>query len=149
MRGSAFASKPGSKRIVVLLAALAAACTMQRPTTEPFATIPGEWGFSKVDECASNPRVFSFHGNRKILRAAHQEDSEAGDGDVRKVFEYDVLGASDRELHVSLRGETRLDGAGKPVTWHLVIFDENTLRWRQSDWAEDEFTPELVRCRES
>lgn len=134
----------------VLAAAIAisiSGCTtFWSATGPPYSVISGEWGFSEVDECSTNPRVFSFHKNGKILRATHQEISEAGDGDLRKVFDYDVLGSSPQELQVRLHGETRLDGAGNPVTWRLVIFGKDTLRWRQNDWKADEFTSELVRC---
>ncbi|MDH5828915.1 hypothetical protein QFW80_00050 [Luteimonas sp. M1R5S18] len=134
--------------LAATIAASASGCTtFQGATSPPYSVVSGEWGFSEVDECSTNPRTFSFHKSGRILRATHQEVSEAGDGDLRKVFDYDILGSSPQELHVSLHGETRLDGAGNPVTWHLVIFDKDTLRWRQNDWEAGEFTSELVRCK--
>ena len=134
--------------LAAAIVASASACTtFKSATSPPYSIIAGEWGFSEIDECSTNPRTFTFHKSGRILRATHQEISEAGKGDLRKVFDYDVLDASTGELHVSLHGETRLDSAGKPVTWHLVIFDNDTLRWRQSDWKADEFTSELTRCK--
>jgi hypothetical protein len=71
---------------------------------------------------------------------------EAGEGDLRSTFEYRVLSASPGSLHVKLERETRLDASGRPVTWHLVVFGRDTLRWHRSDWREGAYTPELVRC---
>jgi hypothetical protein len=132
---------------IALVLSAGGSVTTQQRSGPVFSIIAGEWGFAEIDECATNSRIFSFHKNRKILRATHQEISEAGHGDLRKVFEYDILNVSPHELHVSLRGETRLDSAGQPVTWYLVVFDNDTLRWRQSNWKAGEFTSELVRCK--
>ncbi len=112
----------------------------------PYTTIAGTWGFAEVNECAEDPRDFVFSRDGKRMSAVHKGLAEAGDGDLRSRFEYKVLAATPESLHVALEGETRLDESGQPVTWDLVVFDTNTLRWRRSDWPQDEFTSELVRC---
>lgn len=128
-------------------ALLLSGCATIPPTLSvPFSEIAGSWGFREINECADNPRNFVFSRDLQTMRAVHKEEAEAGDGDLRKVFAYRVLSALPNSLHLSLDGETRLDAAGKPVTWHLKVFEDGTLRWRQDDWAPEEFTSELVRC---
>ncbi len=125
---------------------LSACATFDSPLPAPYSTIAGNWGFREINECSGNPTDFEFSRDLHIMNAVHDEAAEAGDGDLRKIFKYRVLSSSANSLHLSLDGETRLDASGSPVTWHLVAFEDGTLRWRQSDWPTDEFTSELVRC---
>jgi hypothetical protein len=46
-------------------------------------------------------------------------------------------------------GENRLDDAGKPVVWHLVMTDSDTFFWRRRDWPPGKAMPPTVRCPSS
>ena len=125
---------------------ISACTTLSSPLPTPYSAIAGTWGFREIDECSINPRDFVFSRDLRTMSAVHDEVAEAGDGDLRKIFRYQVLSSSTNSLHLSLDGETRLDAAGRPVTWHLSVFEDGTLRWRQDDWPAGEYTSELVRC---
>jgi len=138
-----------SVKIALLLAgtlSISACATLNSSLPTPYSSIAGTWGFREIDECSDNPRDFVFSRNLRTMSAIHDEVAEAGDGDLRKTFRYKVLSSSTHSLHLSLDGETRLDATGSPVTWHLAVFEDGTLRWRQDDWAAGEYTSELVRC---
>jgi hypothetical protein len=135
------------KSFLVAAFLLASGCTTtSQILPQPYSTIVGTWGFANNNECAQDPRTFVFSDGLRRMDAVHKDLPGVELADPRSHFSYSVLSSTPTSLHVALDGEDRLDDSGKPVTWHLVVFDRNTLKWHRSDWAEGEFTPKLVRC---
>nr|WP_295381961.1 hypothetical protein [Pseudoxanthomonas sp.] len=112
---------------------------------DPYVLLPGKWGWEGSNDCREAPEVISFSASRKHMYLALSPAREDGGREPRRVGEYRILQQIPEGLRMSLKGETRMDDSGQPVTWDLVLVDRDTYCWRRNDWG-DGCTKPLRRC---
>jgi len=112
---------------------------------DPYALLPGKWGWEGSDDCKVAPEVISFSGNRKHMYIALSPVREDGGREPRRLAEYRILREIPAGLEMSLKGETRTNDAGQPVTWNLVLLERDKYCWQRSDWGSG-CTKPLQRC---
>ena len=112
---------------------------------DPYALLPGKWGWEGSDDCKVAPEVISFSGDRKRMYIALSPVREDGGREPRRLAEYRILRETPAGLEMSLTGETRTNDAGQPVTWTLVLMSREKYCWQRSDWGAGCTRP-LQRC---
>ncbi len=80
------------------------------------------------------------------MHLAHAPIKEDGAREPRREVTYRVLRTIPNGLSMSLVGENRLDATGKPVTWDLILLDQNQYCWRRNDWRPTGCTKSIKRC---
>lgn len=72
--------------------------------------------------------------------------NEHGTRESRREVTYQILRDLPNGLRMSLDGEKRLDPAGKPVTWDLMLLDSDQYCWHRGDWPGTGCTKSMDRC---
>lgn len=115
---------------------------------DPYAALPGAWGWDGTNDCAVSPQKIRFSADRKQMMLSLTPAREDGTRASRREVTYEVLRDLPDGLRMALDGESRLDAAGKPVTWDLILRDGNEFCWHRGDWPGTGCTKSMIRCRE-
>lgn len=113
----------------------------------PFAVLPGEWGWQGTNDCAAYPKAISFSADRKLMYLSLAPTTANGERKPRRRATYSILRVLPIGLWVSLHGETRKNASGKLVTWYLVILDNAHFCWHRSDWSSGGCTNIIYHCK--
>ena len=112
----------------------------------PYNVLPGKWGWRGSDDCQVAPEVVSISEREKRMYLSHFPEDENGNRQSHRESKYTILGSIPNGLILALDGEPRLDATGGPVTWNLVLRNEDEYCWRRSDWPVDHCTKPINRC---
>lgn len=135
-----------AKQSTLLFAVLAlSACS--EPKLSPYQILPGDWGWEDSDECASVPQSIRFSPDKK--RMVIRQAPMGADGRREPALDvgYAIEGQSGNVLHTAMDKEERKDEAGRLVKWNLVVADQDTFCWRQTDWPPTACTKMIRRCK--
>ena len=136
--------------LLACVCGLPAACAVSPESSAenifPIQTLHGDWGWTGLDECKKGPIRFRFTEGARRMHLSHLTEAPDGSKQLPRVeTSYTVLGGSSDRLHLRMDGDEK-DEDGKPVTWDLVLFEENAYRWHRSDWPPGGFTRAVRRC---
>ena len=139
------------KFALVVLAIVPALCGCGQgsaaPTEiNPFAIVPGQWGWAGSNDCAANPEVIRFSADGKKMFLSLAPLTPDGTHEPRRQATYNILRELPNGLSMSLHDETRRDASGKPVAWDLIVMDKNQMCWHRSDWPQYGCTKSISRC---
>lgn len=139
--------------LLACVCGLSVACLLPRgPSAEnvfPIQTLQGDWGWTGLDECTKGPIRFRFTDASRRMHLSHLTEAPDGSKQLPRVeTSYTVLGGSPDRLHLRMDGDEKGED-GQPVTWDLVLFNENTYRWHRSDWPPGGHTKAVRRCGQS
>jgi hypothetical protein len=133
-----------------LLVALLLAGWIEKPATprqlDPYAVLPGTWGWEGSDDCTASPQRLRFSADRRHMLLSLTPKDEHDKRAARLEATYRLLGDVPNGLRMSLAGEKRVDAHGNPVTWDLMLLDSNQYCWHRSDWPGTGCTRSVVRC---
>lgn len=136
-----------SRTLVLLAAVLASGCRHDSQTKiDPYAALPGTWGWAESDDCEASPELIAFSADRKQMFLSHAPIRENGTREPHRKVSYRILDEFHNGLSMSLGGEDRLDDSGKPVTWDLIMLGQNEYCWHRNDWPQNGCTRSLHRC---
>ena len=115
-----------------------------------YAVVTGTWGWAEGETtCQNNPHTISFNADRSQMMIEFQKDfaprKDRFDKENSKAH-YEIRGHSRSHIRGFMLDEKRLTDGGELVVWDLVLTSPDSYRWRQTDWPEDGFTGEIVRC---
>jgi hypothetical protein len=132
---------------------LSTACSLaSNPSADnafPMEALQGDWGWEGLDECTKSPVRFRFTEEATRMHVSHLTEAPDGSKQLPRVeTSYTVLGGSSNRLHVRKDGDGQ-DDAGQPLTWELVLFEENAFCWHRSDWTPGGCTKAVRRCASS
>jgi hypothetical protein len=111
--------------------------------------IAGRWSWtSDRNSCSDDDHSVrpAADGSKFFLRF---KSDTTGAEEVTYVIERSGPGIIDGRDHViraSIVGETRLDDAGRPVVWDLILLTGNRYTWHRADWPADGETGDVIRC---
>ena len=119
--------------------------------TDIFMVVAGTWGWVEGDaSCGANSHTITFNADRSLMMIVFQNNhtpkKDQFDKENRKAH-YEIRGHSRSHIRGFMLDEKRLTDAGELVVWDLVLTGPNSYRWRSTDWPEDGFTGEVVRCQ--
>jgi hypothetical protein len=139
------------KFVLVMLAIAPALCGCGQGSAapadlDPFAVIPGQWGWADSNDCAAYPKVIRFNADREKMFLSLSPVTPDGTREPRRQATYDILRELPNGLSMSLPDETRHDASGRPVTWDLIVMDKNQMCWHRSDWPQYGCTRSISRC---
>jgi hypothetical protein len=140
---------PNEIRAALIAASLLAGCSNDPPPQlriEPIDALPGKWGWEGSSDCQHAPLAISFSEGGKRMHISHEPEDETGSREPRRVTSYSVLSRTNQGLSMLMDDEDRLDASGKPVSWNLVLLDENQYCWNRSDWRATACTKSVLRC---
>ncbi len=122
-------------------------CISHPPSQVPdaFLGLVGNWDEEHAESCKS-PHVLSFNEEKTMMSVTYADAGWVTEDDSRKVFHYKILSANPSALRMQLENEPRLDNAGKPVVWQLVLVDADTYCWGRDDWPQGACTSPRKRC---
>lgn len=118
-------------------------------TKDLFSRVEGQWGWLKDDAltCDKYPHTITFVDGKSRAKFETKAPAPPGpDGVPMNRYFYKVLGTDKNSITMRLENETHRSKSGDLVAWVLILKDENTYVWRQTDWASEKTTGELVRC---
>lgn len=113
---------------------------------DPYAVLPGTWGWEGTDDCSASPQELHFSDDRQQMFLTLRPKDERGRRMARREATYRILGELPYGLRMSLAGEKRVDPQGKLVTWDLILLDRQQYCWHRSDWPGTGCTKSLFRC---
>ena len=136
------------RAIVLPTALVVCGCTASFPDVQldPYAVLPGKWGWEASDDCSASPEVIRFSTDKKQMHLAHAPINDNGVRDPRREVTYQVLRTLPNGLRMSMDGEERLDPSGKPVTWDLILLSQDQYCWHRGDWRPTGCTKPVLRC---
>lgn len=139
--------------LLACMCGLSAACSLHSSHSAenafPIQTLQGDWGWTGLDECAKGPIRFRFTHDSRRMHLSHLTEAPDGSKQLPRVeTSYTVLGGSSDRLHLRMDGDGKGED-GQPVTWDLVLFEENAYRWHRSDWPSGGYTRAVWRCGQS
>jgi len=119
--------------------------------TDIFSVVEGTWGWVDGDaSCATNPHTITFNADRSLMmivfRNDHTPKKDQFDKENSKAH-YEVRGHSRSHIRGFMLDEKRLTDTGELVLWDLVLTGPNSYRWHRTDWPDDGYTGEVVRCQ--
>lgn len=118
-------------------------------TKDLFSRVEGQWGWLKDEAltCNKYPHTITFVDGRSRAKFETKAPALQGpDGVPMDSYFYRVLDADKNSITMRLENEARRSKSGELVAWVLILKDENTYVWRQTDWATEKTSGELVRC---
>ena len=124
-------------------------CSFGNGTTEridPYQVLPGKWGWEGSSDCSAEPLEIRFSQGGKRMHISHAPEGEDGKRLKRHDTDYTILGPTGMGLSMAMEGEDRLDDSGKPVTWDLVLLDDDQYCWHRNDWPATACTKPVNRC---
>lgn len=137
------------KHLLPFVILMSSGC-MQGPGTQaqldPYAALPGQWGWEGSDDCKVSPEHIVFSEDRKQMRLTHAPAKEDGTRELLREVTYQVLHPIPNGLSLAMGGEARLDASGKPVTWDLILLDHDQYCWHRNDWRPTACTKSVRRC---
>ncbi|WEN14449.1 hypothetical protein PY254_14595 [Rhodanobacter sp. AS-Z3] len=113
----------------------------------PYALLSGNWGWADTDDCAATPKQIRFSEDRQKMFLSLVPRREDGTREPRREATYQVLGELPDGLRMSMDGEQRLDAAGKPIDWDLMVIEPDQICWHRSDWPAGGCTKSIHRCK--
>ncbi|HET6432895.1 hypothetical protein [Dyella sp.] len=113
---------------------------------DPYAALPGAWGWEGTSDCTVSPQKIRFSADRKQMMLSLTPTDEHGTRAARREVTYAVLRDLPNGLRLALEGESRMDAAGKPVTWDLILRGSNEFCWHRGDWPGTGCTKSMDRC---
>lgn len=124
-------------------------------TLDPIRQLPGYWGWEMSDlpleeragSCADGPLRIWFEED-----GARYNSQQVGEAVIATAPILVNLPSTETSAGFLIRydGEDRLDDAGRPVAWILIMESADMFYWVRSDWvSEGGRTRSLVRCDEA
>jgi hypothetical protein len=137
----------GVLAVVVAIGLVETAATpYDLPAGQDIRTVAaGTWTWTTDKKGCANAHTIAFADSGKVMTIVQPSDNIASDSVVTTT--YDIKQVTQSSIRGAIRGETRLDGDGKPVVWDLVLVGPDAYRWRQVGWVSPwGYTPRIVRC---
>ena len=122
---------------------------------DPVAQLPGYWGWDMSDlapedrqgSCADSPMRIWFEESGTRYNSQHVGDEQIATAPI--LLSLPSTEASGGFL-IRYDGEDRLDDAGRPVEWLLVMESADAFYWVRLDWIDQgNRTRYMVRCDEA
>ena len=113
---------------------------------DPYSVLPGKWGWNGSSDCDVSPEEIRFSTDRKQMFLAHAPIKDDDTREPHREVTYQILRILPNGISMSLDGEDRLDSSGKPVTWDLILLDQDRYCWHRSDWRSGGCTKPVDRC---
>lgn len=113
---------------------------------DPYAALPGPWGWEGTNDCTVSPQTIHFSPDRKQMKLSLTPKDEHGTRAPRREVTYQVLRNIPGGLRLAMDGEKRLDPEGRPVTWDLMLLGNDQFCWHRGDWPGTGCTKSMNRC---
>lgn len=111
------------------------------------AAVTGRWAWSN-QSCEEEWQDITFSPDWSEMHIAHPRSFVGADGVEDSITSYDVHEIGRDRVRGQIPGETRLNDAGEPVIWELVLRGPDRFAWRSTDWGPGRFTRDVRRCPE-
>ena len=129
-----------------LLAACSAGPGLPAGNAFPAHVLEGEWGWEGSVDCVNGPLRFRFAEDAHRLHLSHLTETPDGVKRLPRIeTSYTVLGGSPDRLRLQKDGDAAGED-GRPVTWELVLIENDAYCWRRSDWPRNGCTRAVRRC---
>ncbi|MEZ4217342.1 MAG: hypothetical protein R3E88_12740 [Myxococcota bacterium] len=135
------------QQVVSLLAtAVMLSCVSNLRSPEQFA---GTWGWTELGpSCAENPHSITFSADHEFMELQMRDPTTARWGETVQTVRYRVLGwTREGHLRTQIIGEKETAPDGSLLVWDLVRLSPDRYCWHRADWALDECTAPMERCR--
>lgn len=114
-----------------------------------FAAVEGRWDWTGNETfCEGDWHDITFSPDRTTMAIEHAKPVGDSAGTMQRVWVYDILESDSSRIRGRIRGEDRLDDAGNPIVWDLVLTGPDEYRWRDTTWSADDYTGAVRRCPE-
>jgi hypothetical protein len=113
-----------------------------------FNRVEGKWDWTKSDAlaCSENFHEISFSHDRTSALFKYNPPFERN-GKMVSSRSYTVLYAEGNKIAMLMDDELRRTAQGDRVIWVLTLSNPHTYYWRRTDWAANEGTRDIQRCK--
>lgn len=134
------------KSFLALILLLSAGSQWLDSSIDPYAALPGAWGWEGSNDCTVSPQKIRFNPGRTQMVLSLTPADEHGTREPRREVTYQILRNLPNGIRLAMDGEKRLDPAGKQVTWDLMLLGNDQFCWHRGDWPGGGCTKSMDRC---
>ncbi|WP_434950578.1 hypothetical protein ACRWQL_13855 [Shewanella sp. HL-SH4] len=109
----------------------------------------GKWDWSNQEDSCNTDHVINISFNDTGTKMYHSSQSgmrlTTSDESYEEIV-YSILSEGDKYLRTIVINETQKTDNGEMFLWDLVLKDDNSFCWKQSEWPEGHCTEKLIKC---
>ncbi|OCQ23761.1 hypothetical protein A7985_07420 [Pseudoalteromonas luteoviolacea] len=113
------------------------------------SVLAGKWGWaSQKNKCAPEHSI-TITFNDTGSKMYHSSQSGLALTTSEETYDrivYSILAEGDKLLRTIVINETQKTEEGEMFLWDLILKDDKSFCWKQSEWPEGHCTERLVRC---
>ena len=114
-------------------------------------SLTGDWGWSdQIDSCKSEHAItisFNDAGTKMYHTSKSGLHLSTSTVQYEKII-YSILSEGDKYLRTIVINETQKTDDGEMFLWDLILLDDESFCWKQSEWPEGHCTAKLLKCSE-
>ena len=109
----------------------------------------GKWDWSNQEDSCNTDHVINISFNDTGTKMYHSSQSgmrlTTSDESYEEIV-YSILSEGDKYLRTIVINETQKTDNGEMFLWDLVLKDDKSFCWKQSEWPEGHCTEKLIKC---